>query len=230
MKKLSGRQFYRLPFRLIALGMLMLGGLCLSLWQPSYFMELLAKGRELASNPLTSIAMVLLLAALLTLAMPGSLMVLIIAPLYPPRLATVLLTTGGVLGSLGAYALARWAGRTGPAEGSRALLLLTRHGDFLTQLGLRIMPAFPHSVVNYGAGFLGLPVGSFLTAALVGLTVKWYIYSAAIHALVTTGVEQEGSLGLRTAAPLLLLAGLLFAGGLVRRRLQPMKQKDRKSS
>jgi uncharacterized membrane protein YdjX (TVP38/TMEM64 family) len=217
-------------FRQAAILLLVGGGLVLTLWQPDFFPELLARGRELAERPWAVVVLIALLAALLALAMPGSLMVLVIAPLYPPAVATILLTTGGVIGSWGAYAIARWAGAAGPAAGSRAaILLLAQRGDFLTQLALRVMPTFPHSVVNYGAGILGLPLPTFLTAAALGLAVKWYIYSAAIHALVTSGGEGD-PLGPRTAAPLFLLAGLLLAGAVVRHLILQQRPKNRKGN
>jgi uncharacterized membrane protein YdjX (TVP38/TMEM64 family) len=211
----NARRQRRFRFRLAAITMLVIGGLILTLWQPSFFDELLARGQELAGKPWAAVALVGLLAALLALALPGSLMVLVFAPLYPPAVATALLTTGGVIGAWAAYLIARWA-RAGPVSDNRAvILLLARRGDFLTQLGLRVMPAFPHSVVNYGAGILGLPLPTFLTAAALGLAIKWYIYSVAIHALLAAG-NGEDPLGPRTAAPLFLLAVLLLAGAFVR--------------
>jgi uncharacterized membrane protein YdjX (TVP38/TMEM64 family) len=217
-------------FRLSAILMLMAGGLVLTLWQPDFFPELLARSRELAERPWAAVALVALLALLLALAMPGSLMVLVLAPLYPPALATALLTAGGVIGSWGAYLIARWAGTAEPAADSRSImLLLARRGDFLTQLILRVMPAFPHSVVNYGAGLLGLPLPTFLAAAALGLAVKWYIYSAAIHALLAAGSEGE-PLGPRTVAPLFLLACLLIAAAFGRHFLLHRRQKKGQDS
>jgi uncharacterized membrane protein YdjX (TVP38/TMEM64 family) len=226
MQKTTTARKHRFRFRLAAIVMLVGGGLVLTLWQPAFFPELLAGGRELAERPWAAVALVVLLAVLLALAMPGSLMVLVFAPLYPPAMATALLTVGGVIGSWGAYVIARWAGATGPTADSRPVMqLLARRGDFLTQLILRVMPAFPHSVVNYGAGLLGLPLPTFLAAAALGLAVKWYIYSTAIHTLLAAGSEGE-PLGPRTAAPLFLLAGLLIAGAFVRHLLLHRRQKE----
>jgi uncharacterized membrane protein YdjX (TVP38/TMEM64 family) len=208
-------------YRLAAVAALVAGGLFLTLWQPVSPETLLALGRACAGRPWAAVALVGLQAALLTLALPGSLMVWVVAPLYPPVVAALLLTAGSVAGALGAYSVARWAGAEWPpGPGKRRLVALLAHrGGFSTQLVLRLLPGFPHSVVNYGAGILGLPAGGFLAAAALGLAAKWLIYSAAISNLVAAGVEGE-PIGPRTVALLLLLAILFAAGAVIRRRLR----------
>jgi uncharacterized membrane protein YdjX (TVP38/TMEM64 family) len=206
--------------RLVILVLLLTAGLGLTLWQPAFLETLLEQSREFADLPWAPVILIALQATLLSLALPGSLLLLVVAPLYPPLMAAGLLTAGAVLGALGAYNVSRWAGpdRRVGAGSRRIMSLLAERGDFLTQMVLRVMPGFPHSVINYGAGILGLPLGSFLAAAALGLSVKWFVYSAAIHALVEAGAEGE-PLGMRTVTPLLLLAALLAAGAMVRQWL-----------
>lgn len=207
-------------YRLAVLGGLLAAGVALTLWQPPVFEAWLEQGRELAVRPWAPLALVAIQASLLSLALPGSLMLLVVAPLYPPLIATMLLTAGAVLGALGAYWISRWAGpdhRVG-ATSTRIMTLLAERGDFLTQLVLRVMPGFPHSVINYAAGILRLSLGSFLAAAVIGLPVKWFVYSAAIHAVVEAGGHGE-PVGAQTVAPLILLAGLLAAGAVIRQWL-----------
>jgi uncharacterized membrane protein YdjX (TVP38/TMEM64 family) len=206
--------------RLVILAALMAVGLGLALWQPSFLETLLDLGRDLAGRPWAPVVLVTLHATLLALALPGSLMLLVIAPLYPPVTATVLLTSGAVLGALGGYFFSGWAGgarRIGHSS-SRIMTLLSERGDFLTQLALRVMPGFPHSVINYGAGILGLPLATFLGAAALGLAVKWFVYTSAIYALIQAGAEEE-PLGLQTVGPLLLLAVLLAVSAVGRQWL-----------
>jgi uncharacterized membrane protein YdjX (TVP38/TMEM64 family) len=222
----AARRRRRRRYRLAILVALLASGLALVVWQPPFLEMLLEQGRELAGRPWAPVVLVALQAILLTFALPGTLVLLVVAPLYPPITGTALLTTGAVLGAMGAYVISRWAGSdAGLGAGSRRIIdLLTERGDFLTQLALRVMPGFPHSVVNYGAGILGLPLPTFLAAATLGLGVKWFVYCSAVNALVQAGAEEE-PLGLRTLAPLLLLAVLLAVSALVRQWLLGRRRK-----
>lgn len=147
-------------------------------------------------------------------------MLWVVAPFYDPLTAAAILTAGSTLGALGAYYTSRWLGglwQPGPT-GQRVLDLLARQGDVWTQLALRVLPGFPHSVINYGAGTLGLPLGPFMTATIIGLAFKWPIYTYAVHALLTSGKDGM-EIELMTLLPLLALAVLLVGGRALRARL-----------
>ncbi len=213
--------------RLAVVGALLGIGLGLALWQPLSSEDLMDWALDLRAQPWTVGALVALQTALHALALPGSLMLWVFAPLFRPEVAAALLTIGSVSGALAAYVLARWAGadwkpgrRTEPV-----MAFLSRRRDFATQLILRILPGFPHSVLNYGAGVLGLPLRAFLAAATLGLSIKWFVYSEAVHTLVASGLGEE-PLGLQTVAPLIVLAVMLMLGIALRKWLSRSGQAD----
>src|SRR5690554_8030252 len=91
------------------------------------------------------------MAVTLALGLPGSIGLWLIAPFYTPLAATPMLIVGSVLGALGAYWLsARVGDRWTPKGLTRKIMRrLETRSDFLTQCALRVLPGFPHSVVNY---------------------------------------------------------------------------------
>lgn len=207
-------------FRLFVLAFILGAGLGLTYWQPVSPEELLEWAMGIELDPWTVVALVALQVLLHAFALPGSLMLWVFAPLFEPVAATVLLTTGSVLGALAAYALVGWAGvdwKPG-LRTDRVIAVLARRPDFTIQVILRVLPGFPHSVLNYGAGVLGLSLGGFLAAATLGLAVKWFVYAKAVHALVAAGVEGE-PMGLQTLAPIIVLVVLLTIGAIFRRWL-----------
>ena len=152
-------------------------------------------------------------------ALPGSTLVWLVAPLYPPLQASAILTLGGSLGGLAGYFLARrmTARQLAALRRHRLFRFLENHADFLALLGLRLLPAFPHSVINYGAGVLRLPIAAFLAAAALGLGFKSFLYASVIHSAAQAELSEfaRGD----TVFALLALGVLALAGGAVRRRL-----------
>ena len=195
-------------------------GLVLAVWPPVGIEELLDWGRRLADSPVFVACAVAAIALLFAFGLPGSVGLWLIAPFHPPLIATALLVAGSVAGALGAYFVgARLGGRWQPAGlARRVLMLLRRRADPAVQLALRILPGFPHSVINFAGGVLLLPRGVFLLSALVGLTIKWAVYAAAVHGLVEA-VEAGGRLQASTLLPLLALSALLLLGAWARQRL-----------
>jgi uncharacterized membrane protein YdjX (TVP38/TMEM64 family) len=207
-------------WRLLVVAGLVMVLVWLAVWQPVAVADALSWGETMASQPFTIPLLIGLQALLLSLALPGTLMLWVVAPFYPPVVSAAILTAGSTLGALGAYHAARWMGsawRPGPT-GQRVLRLLHRQGDVWTQLALRVLPGFPHSVVNFGAGTLSLPLTGFLVAAAVGLGVKWLAYAYAVHALMNAGLHGE-QISAVSLLPLVALAGLLAGGRWLRARL-----------
>lgn len=99
----------------------------------------------------------------------------------------------------------------------RLFLLLEKHADFPALLALRLLPAFPHSVINYGAGVLRLPVAAFLAAAALGLGVKSFLYASVIYPVAQAEFSEFARMD--TVLALLGLALLVVAGRAFRRRV-----------
>ncbi len=179
----------------------------------------LAFGEQLAAHPWALPALVLLQATMFTLGLPGALVLWLVAPFFSVATSIGALLVGSLLGSAGARAMGAWLGEAVRARHAhrRAFRLLAERGDLGTQTALRLLPGFPHTVVNFGAGVLGLPLGPFLAAALVGFLVKWSLYVPAVRGLIA-GADPEGSFGPATLAPLVALALFVVLGSWAGRR------------
>ncbi len=207
-------------WRPLGLILLVLAGLAIAIWLPLELATLLDWGHRITDRPLAMLALVVLMAVLFTFALPGSLCLWLIAPFQPPVLATALLVTGSACGALGAYGLAARVGSDWRPDGlgGRIMKLLAERGDFLTQCALRILPGFPHSILNYAGGVLRLPLAGFIAATLLGLSVKWGVYASAVHGVVEAA--ETGDVVSATALlPLLLLTLLLLLGAWARQRV-----------
>ena len=168
----------------------------------------------------------LLQALFFMLALPGSSFLWVIAPLYPPLTATLILVAGGTMGAMGGYLFARrlagpWRARIGE---NRFFRLLEKRSDFLTQCALRTVPAFPHSFINYSAGILKLPPLPFLLAAMIGLSIKTILYTTAIHGAIKANDPSE-LIRMETMAPLGILTFLFVLAQLFQRRLSRVDKK-----
>lgn len=146
--------------------------------------ELLDLSRAHAQHWWLILLLILVPAILFSFALAGSLFLWVVAPLYSPLVASLILSAGACLGGLGAYALSgrlagQWIKRI---EISPSYKMLRRHGGFFTLLTLRLFPGFPHALVNYSAGILRLRPGKFALAALLGVFIKSYIYARVINA------------------------------------------------
>jgi len=164
-------------------------------------------------------ALILLPVLLFTFALPGSAVLWLVAPLYPPFEAAAILTAGGVIGALAAYVFARRL--TGVSlqglQESRGYRLLRRESGFLVLCALRLAPGFPHSVINYAAGTLRVRLLPFLAAAAIGFAVKSWLYASVIHGALAAGRPAD----LLTPAalwPLAALVAVVFAAHLLLRR------------
>ena len=144
---------------------------------------------------------------LFTFALAGSLFLWVAAPLYPPPVATLIRAAGGTLGGLGAYYFseyltADWRHRI---ENSRSYKLLHAQDNFFTLFAMRVFPAFPHSVVNYSAGILKARLNHFILSAILGISVKSYVYAQVIYS-ASTSLSLDVLLDIWIVGPLVLLS------------------------
>ena len=162
------------------------------------------------------LVLILLQATMFTFALAGSFFLWIVAPLYPPAMSTFILAAGGTLGGISAYFFSKhltddWVVKI---EKSHAYKLLQKHDNFFTLFALRVFPAFPHSLVNYSSGILNVKLSHFISAAILGISIKSYIYSKVIYN-ATTSASLEDLLDISTYGPLVLLSVVTLAGVLI---------------
>lgn len=165
-------------------------------------------------------ALILIQAALYTFALAGSYALWIVAPLYTPVIATMILAGGGLLGAVSAYLFSRhlseeWIQRV---EHSRAYRLLNKHNSFFTCFALRIMPGFPHGLLNYSSGMLKTPPVRFVLATFAGFSLKFYIYSSLVHS-AASAATHESSVSILDIWPLAVLSLFLLMGIVLRSML-----------
>ncbi|MBK5944467.1 MAG: VTT domain-containing protein [Halorhodospira halophila] len=205
-------------YRPFLLALLLLSGLAVAVWGPWDAEDVVAWGELLVERPWLLLVVVVLQAALFTLALPGSLFLWVVAPFYPPWMSTLTLVAGSTLGALGAYGVAWLLGRDAVPADSRWIRVLRGNSDFLSQCAIRALPGFPHPPLNYGAGWLGLPLKTFVVATVVGLGIKWGVFSLAIYSAVEAAA-RGGEIDTRAVVVLLGVAVLFVAGAFLRRRL-----------
>jgi uncharacterized membrane protein YdjX (TVP38/TMEM64 family) len=180
----------------------------------------LAVAREYSQHWWLVVVLILLQGILFTFALAGSLFLWVAAPLYPPAMATFILVAGGTLGGLGAYFFSEhlvgdWIEKI---ENSRTYKLLHKQGNFFTLFAMRVFPGFPHSLINYSSGMLKVNLAHFISAAILGLSIKTYLYSRVIHG-ATTAASLDELLNISTFGPLILLSVLSLVGVYVKHKL-----------
>lgn len=193
--------------KLILILVLLTAGLILhlaGLLDAAYLLDLT---RDLARGWWLVPVLILAQTLLFTFALAGSLFLWIVAVLYPPPLAALILAAGGTLGGLGAYFFSRyltadWKHRI---EASRGYRLLHSRGDIFSLFAMRIFPGFPHALVNYSAGILRARIDHFVIAAMLGIFIKSYLYARAIYP-ASNDLSLRVLLDFSILAPLLVLA------------------------
>jgi len=183
--------------------------------------KILAVARQYSHHWWLVVVLILLQSVLFTFALAGSLFLWIAAPIYPPATAAFILAAGGTLGGLGAYLFSEylvddWIKKI---ENSHTYKLLHKQDNFFTLFAMRVFPAFPHSLVNYSSGILKVNLSHFILAAILGISIKSYIYARVIHG-ATTAVSLEALLDISTFGPLILLSGLSLLGVFLNYRLR----------
>ena len=171
------------------------------------------------------LVLILLQAVLFTFALAGSFFLWIAAPLYPPPMATFILAAGGTLGGIGAYWFSRrltddWIARI---ESSHTYRFLHKQDNFFTLFAMRVFPAFPHSLVNYSSGMLKVNLVQFIVAAILGISIKSYVYAQVIYG-ATTSASLDELMQFSTFGPLILISLLSLLGLLVKSKLGRREQ------
>ena len=211
-------QSYRKKLLLVSL--LITAGILLEFFGLFDAQKLLNIAREYTDYWWLVVVLILLQGILFTFALAGSFFLWIAAPLYPPAMATFILAAGGTLGGVGAYLFSKsltdeWVDRI---EKSNAYKLLHKQDNFFTLFALRVFPAFPHSLVNYSSGILNVKLSHFIPAAILGISIKSYIYSNVIYS-ATTSASIDDLLDISTYGPLILLSAITLLGVFIKYKL-----------
>ncbi|WP_051684303.1 TVP38/TMEM64 family protein [Blastococcus sp. URHD0036] len=123
---------------------------------------------------------------------------------------------GGLLGGIGAFALARLLGRpavaalAGPRIAATDRFLGTR--GFGTVLALRLFPAAPFTVVSYGAGLSAVRPGPYVAATALGLVPSTVLQVGAGASV--EHLDRWADLLTAPVATAVAVLVLLAAGGL----------------
>jgi len=182
--------------------------------------EWLLIAREYNDSWWLVVVLILLPAFMFTFALAGSLFLWVVAPLYPPMMSAFILAAGGTLGGVMAYFFSRkltddWISKV---ENSHTYRLLHQHDNFFTLFAFRVFPAFPHSLVNYSSGILQVKLSHFIAAALLGISIKSFIYSKVIYS-ATTSASIDELLNISTYGPLILISVITLAGVVIKHKM-----------
>ncbi|MBM9535613.1 TVP38/TMEM64 family protein [Desulfobulbus alkaliphilus] len=156
---------------------------------------------------------VLIQAVLYAFALPGSLLVISLAAVYPPWVGTMLVVAGGLLGALAAYYFSAWLSPVWTARIARfkGYQLLKQNSGFFQLFALRCFPGFPHSIINYSSGILKVKLGPFVLSTALGYAFKGYIYCSAVYH-ATHIQESSQAISFATLLPLFFLVAFSMMG------------------
>ena len=181
--------------------------------------ELIAIARQYADYWWLPVILVLLQVLLFTFALAGTVFLWVAAVLFPPLTASIILAAGATLGGVSAYFFSatlsdEWVHRV---ENSHIYKLLRKQDSFFALLAMRIMPAFPHGLVNYSSGILKVNLAYFVPATFIGIGLKSYVYAPVIYQ-AAGGASLNDLLDIATFGPLVLLSVVIVAGVIVKYR------------
>jgi len=153
---------------------------------------------------------------LFTFALAGSLFLWVVAALFTPLTGSLVLAAGAALGGVTAYLFSQrltdeWINKI---ENSKAYSLLHKNDNFFMLLALRIMPAFPHAVINYSSGILKVNLMAFVVASFLGVALKSYVFIKVIQQAASSGSLYD-LLDFWVLAPLVITSLVLFVGVLI---------------
>lgn len=203
----------RVPYKIIMFVLLISAGIILHLLGWFDWRRFIELGEEYAHTWWFAPAIIIIKVVLYTFALPGSVMFWVAGLFYNPITATLVIVAGGVGGAAAAYFFARGISRgdADKVEASRFFSLLNKHTDLATLCAVRILPNFPHTVINYGSAILNVPFPRFIVSTLVGFTIKGYLYSSMIRRAATVDGLSD-VLDLKTFGSLIIVAALFIAG------------------
>lgn len=206
--------------KLIIVALMITAGIALEIAGLLDAEKMLSIARQYSDKWWLVLILIILQIILFTFALAGSFFLWIVAPLYPPAMATFILTAGGTLGGVCAYLFSKrltddWTARI---EKSLAYRLLHKHDNFFVLFAMRVLPAFPHSLVNYSSGILRVKLSHFILAAISGLAIKFYIYSLVIYNAASSA-SIDDLFDISTYGPLILLSMISLAGVFIKYRL-----------
>lgn len=206
--------------KLLLLGFLIIAGVVLQAFgflEPQLWIGFARQyGEQWWMIPLLILAQVVLF----TFALAGALFLWVAATLYDPITATFILAMGTVLGGISAYYFSskltdEWIHKV---ENSQVYRLLHKNDNFFTQFALRVMPAFPHSLINYSSGILKVRMIHFISAALLGNVIKSYIFSSAISQAVSSASVMD-LMDLKILAPMIILSVSALGAVVIKARI-----------
>ena len=168
---------------------------------------------EMADRPWAPFAYVALYALCITVGLPGTLLTLIGGVAFGLGRGFLVNMSGALLGSAGAFLVARTIGRdvvTRLLGKHLARLdgLEGRRTTFLTTLRLRLMPIVPFNAVNFAAGLTKAQLRPFLAGTALGIIPSTFIFTYFATALVAGGDARADALVPITLA----LGGMLLLG------------------
>ena len=206
--------------KLFIVALLIIAGIVLDIYGLLDAEKLLDVARGYADHWWLLVILILLQVLLFTFALAGSFFLWIVAPLYPPAIATFILAAGGTLGGITAYYFSRrltdeWIERI---ENSRTYRILHKRDNFFVLFALRVFPGFPHALVNYSSGILKVKLAHFIAAAISGISIKSYIYSEIIYNAAATA-SFDDLLNISTYGPLILISALTLTGVFIHYKL-----------
>ncbi len=118
---------------------------------------------------------------------PVTIMAVAAGLLFGPLVGSLLSVVGASVGAVGAYGIARLAGHEvimkGLGRHARRVEDALEERGFLAIMALRCAPGLPYWPVNYGAGAVGVELGTFTAASTLG-SVPGQVSLVAIGAFV----------------------------------------------
>ena len=200
-------------YKLLILGVLVAIGALLQFYGLLDPKELITIARQYTDYWWLPVILVLLQALLFTFALAGTVFLWVAAVLFPPLTASIILAAGATLGGISAYFFSatlsdEWVHRV---ENSHIYRLLRKQDNFFALLAMRIMPAFPHGLVNYSSGILKVKLLYFVPATFIGIGLKSYVYAPVIYQ-AAGGASLNDLLDVATFGPLILLSVVILGG------------------
>lgn len=174
-----------------------------------------AKLRTAPNHAGAMVAFVLANGIATAVGLPGLEFTIVAGAVYGVVLGTVVACAGSLVGALGGYAIARFAGKD---LVRRRLCRWKGFDEVETQLTtfaglfrLRLLPFVPLSIVNFGAGLVRSPLGVYVVTTVVGLAPSTAVYCYFADAVLerAAGAQATATRHVIVASVLLILMSLV---------------------